>query len=332
MSGVTVVVPNWNRRHLLERLLDCLGHQTYPTQEILVVDNGSEDDSAKMAAAQGARVIQMGKNAGFSRAVNRGIREGRTPWLAIVNNDVAPAPDWLAQLIRAADETQAWFATGKLMNAVRHDSIDGVYDAVCRGGCAWRVGHGRRDGPEWESPRPIQFASLTATLFRARLFEEVGLLDERFESYVEDTDFGLRCAMKGYNGVYTPEARAYHIGSATLGAWHSETVRRISRNQLLLVAKHYPKKWLVRFAWAIVVAQTLWGMLALRHGAGVAFLRGKIEGLRQFRTLRRAAESACWAADPESFARILEESERDILTLQQRTGFDLYWRLYFALT
>jgi GT2 family glycosyltransferase len=285
-----------------------------------------------MAIAKGARVIQMGKNAGFSRAVNRGIREGQTPWLAIVNNDVAPAPDWLAQLIRAAGETQAWFATGKLMNAVQHDSIDGVYDAVCRGGCAWRVGHGRRDGPEWESPRSIQFASLTATLFRAELFEEVGLLDERFESYLEDTDFGLRCAMKGYNGVYTPEARAYHIGSATLGTWHAETVRRISRNQLLLVAKHYPKKWLVRFAWAIVVAQTLWGMLALRHGAGVAFLRGKIEGLRQFRALRPAAESASWAAEAESFARILEESERDILTLQQRTGFDLYWRLYFALT
>lgn len=326
MSGVSVIVPSWNRRDLLERLLENLGRQTHPVQEILVVDNGSEDGSAEMAASRGARVLRLSCNVGFSAAVNRAIQEADTPWLAVVNNDVEPAPDWLARLLAAAGDRQVWFAAGKLLSATRRDCLDGAYDALCRGGCAWRAGHGRLDGPEWREPRRIWFAPFTAALFRAGLFREVGLLDERFESYLEDVDFGLRCAIENFGGVYVPEAVAYHLGSATLGAWHEDTVRRIARNQLLLVAKHYPPKSLLRNGWAILVAQTLWGGLALRHGAGLAYLRGKIEALRQLRALRRPAP------DSQRLPGILEESERHLLELQRRTGFDLYWRLYFALT
>jgi GT2 family glycosyltransferase len=328
MSGVTVVVPNWNRRDLLERLLGDLARQTHPIQEVVVADNGSTDGSAEMASAAGARVIQMGRNTGFSPAVNCGIRAARTPWLVIVNNDVEPAPDWLERLLEAAGREGTWFATGKLLSAARRDTLDGAFDKISRGGCSWRAGHGRPDGPEWARPQEIRFVPFTAALFRAELFEQVGLLDERFESYLEDVDFGLRCAKKDYRGVYVPAAVAYHGGSATLGAWHPENVRRISRNQLLLVAKHFPKGWLWRYGWPVAVGQTLWGFVAIRHGAGLAFARGKMEAFGQFRAVRATS------AEHESgdIGRILEESERELFRLQQRTGFDLYWRLYFALT
>lgn len=332
MSNVTVVVPNWNRCELLERLLERLREQTCPIQEVLVVDNGSEDRSAAAAEARGARVIRLGVNAGFSRAVNEGVRQTRTPWLAIVNNDVEPSSDWLEQLMETAQESHAWFAAGKLLNAARRDSIDGAFDVVCRGGCAWRAGHGRPDGPEWTQPRSIQFAPMTASLFRTRLFEDVGLLDEGFESYLEDVDFGLRCALKGYTGIYAPRAVAYHAGSATLGVWHRDTVRRVARNQVLLVAKHYPDKSLVRYGWPILVAQSLWGLVALRHGAGLAYLRGKLEAIGRLRRLRRQAFETRSAEDSGRLREILEDSEREILALQQKTGFDIYWKLYFALT
>jgi hypothetical protein len=324
MPGVTVVVPNWNRRALLERLLELLGRQTQPPEEVVVVDNGSTDGSAEAAEASGARVVRMGSNAGFSRAVNRGIQAARTPWVAVVNNDVEPEADWLEQLVKAAREGDSWFATGKLLNAAQRNLIDGTFDTICRGGCAWRAGHGRPDGPEWNTARPIRFAPFTATLFRTELFERVGLLDESFESYLEDVDFGLRCARNDYMGIYVPGAVAFHAGSATLGAWHPDTVRRISRNQLLLVAKHFPEGW----RWPAVVAQTLWGVVALRHGSGLAYLRGKWEAIGQFNAVR-AASSEPPGADVSA---ILEESERDLYQLQRKTGFDLYWKLYFALT
>jgi len=328
MIGVTVVVPNWNRRDLLERLLRNLAGQTRPAEKVVVVDNGSTDGSAEAAAAGGAQVLQIGRNAGFSRAVNCGIRECRTPWLAVVNNDVEPATDWLDRLLEEAREKDAWFAVGKLLDAAHRDRIDGAYDTICRGACAWRAGHGRTDGPEWSEPRSIRFASFTATLFRTALFERVGLLDERFESYLEDVDFGLRCAREGCQGIYVPRAAGYHAGSATLGAWHPETVRRIARNQLWLVAKHFPDNWLLRYGWPVVVAQTLWGLVAARHGAGLAFCRGKLEALRRFKAVRAAAGGR----GSGDIVRILEQGERELLAIQERTGFDLYWRLYFALT
>ena len=328
MSGVTVVVPNWNRRDLLIRLLGSLGRQTHPIEEIVVADNGSTDGSAEAAESAGARVLRLGSNLGFSRAVNSGIRTSRTPWVAVVNNDIEPAPDWLARLTEAFEDDAVWFAAGKLLNEKRRDSIDGTFDTICRGACVWRAGHRRPDGPLWGEKRLIRLAPFTAALFRAELFDRVGLLDEQFESYLEDVEFGLRAARRGFGGVYVPEAVAHHAGSATLGAWHPETVRRMARNQILLVAKHFPSGWLLRYGWPILVAQGLWGLVAARHGAGFPYLRGKLEGIRRFRSVRAEAHGA-GAGD---IGRILEESEMELRALQERTGFDLYWRLYFGLT
>jgi GT2 family glycosyltransferase len=182
----------------------------------------------------------------------------------------------------------------------------------------------------WDGSRKIAFAPFTAALFRVELFRRVGVLDERFESYLEDLDFGLRCALQGYEGLYVPQAVAYHQGSATLGAWHKDTIRRIARNQVLLVAKHFPGAQLWRSGWAILVAQTLWGAVALRHGRGGAFLRGKLQGLRMFRQMRR--EAAWRAAELGRLASVLEQSEAEILEVQRQSGFDRYWRWYFALT
>ena len=327
-ADVSVIVPVWNGRVMLERLIASLRAQTYPIAEIVAVDNGSEDGAPEAAEALGARVIRIGKNAGFSRAVNRGIQECNGEWLALVNSDVEVTPEWLERLMAAANQPGVWFAAGKILRASDHGVIDGTYDALCRGGCAWRLGHGRKDGEEFSRAEVIRFAPGTASVFRSELFRRVGRLDESFDSYLEDVEFGLRCACQDYHGCYVPEAVAYHVGSATLGRWHPETVRRISRNQVFLVAKYYPARLLFRLVWPVVVAQTLWGLVALRHGAFRAFLQGKWEGVNGFTAARREITGV----DPARLLQVLRKSENEIRQLQQRTGFDWYWRVYFTLT
>ena len=328
MPRVSVVIPNWNGSALLAKVLEDLRAQTLSVSEMIVVDNGSTDDSAAVAASGGARVIEMGRNAGFGPAVNAGIRASRGEWILILNNDVELGAGWLATLLERAESRGASFACGKLVDARHPERIDAAYDAVSRGACAWRCGSGRLDGPEWNRERPIRIAPLTAALFRAEVFDRVGLLDEEFESYLEDVDFGIRCSMAGILGIYVPEAAAKHHGSATLGFWHRDTVRRIARNQLLLVARHYPPGWMRRYGWPVLIGQALWGLLALRHGRGWAFLRDKWEGIRLLVRLpqRQTAETA------EILHEILYESENEIRRLQKSTGYDAYWRSYFALT
>ena len=187
------------------------------------------------------------------------------------------------------------------------------------------MGQGRLDGPEFSQGRSISIAPATAALFRKELFERAGRFDDAFESYLEDVDFGLRCAMRDLKGVYVPDAIAYHQGSASLGAWNAATVRKIARNQVFLVAKHYPASLLRRYWWSIFVGQALWGMLALRHGTGWSFAMGKLAGLRQFRSIRQASDGG-------RLDRILEDGEDEIREKQRRTGFDWYWKAYFLLT
>ena len=328
--NITAIVPVWNGRDLLARLLATLAAQTVPAVECIVVDNGSADGAPEAARAAGARVIAMGSNAGFAAAVNRGIREARSEWIAVLNSDVELAPDYFEKLLAGALGQKAefrglpaaWFATGKILDARRNGLLDGAFDLTCRGGTSWRAGSGRPDGAPFTAPRPIFSPPWTAALFRAEIFRKVGCLEERFESYLEDVDFGLRCAARGIAGWYVPEAVAWHRGSASLGRWHPETVRRIARNQLYVVARHVPPRaW-----WPVLAGQVLWGGLALRHGVAGAWLRGVAEGLRNFSTMRQS-----YCQDPDLPGR-LRGNEKLLREMQSAGGLDAYWKLYFLLT
>jgi GT2 family glycosyltransferase len=318
---VSAVVPNWNGRQYLETLLASMGGQ--PFGEIIVVDNGSQDGSADWAESQGARVIRFDQNRGFAAAVNAGVAAATGQLVAILNNDVRLHPAWLQRLLDALGSGYA-LACGKVLSAAEPDTLDASFDAVCRGGTAWRCGSGRKDGPVWNVARPVQCAPMTAVLIRADVFRSVGGLDEIYESYLEDVDFGLRCAVQGHRGVYVPEALAWHVGSGTLGPWNPRTIRQIARNQVFLVARHYSAALLARFGWHVLVAQLLWGAVAIKNRRGRVWLFGKLEGLRGFRAVRRAGSPR--------MEQVLGEGERTIRELQADGGMDLYWRLYFALT
>ncbi|MCX6628078.1 MAG: glycosyltransferase family 2 protein [Candidatus Solibacter sp.] len=312
--NISAIVPVWNGRALLARLLSTLEAQSRPAAELLIIDNGSTDGAPDLARARGARVIAMGRNAGFAAAVNRGILEAGHPSVAILNSDVELSPDYLEKLA-AAD---APFATGKILSP--SGLLDGTFDLTCRGATTWRCGAGHPDGPPFDQPRDIASPPWTAVLYRAEVFRQVGLLEESFESYLEDADFGLRCAAQRITGRYVPDARAVHLGSAALGRWHKETVRCMARNQLLLAARHYSAHHL----WPVLVAQLLWGAVAVRHGRGQAWGRGKFEGLRHFSATRKQYQQT----DPAELEQVLRSNEQLIRAASQ----DTYWRLYFLLT
>ena len=116
-----------------------------------------------------------------------------------------------------------------------------------------------------------------------------------------------------------PDALAWHHGSATLGRWNERVVRLTSRNQLRLVARHCSAEVVRAWRWPIFVGQALWGLVALRHGAFVPWVEGKMEGLREFR-----AEGSPTA----ELLRFFAESEAEIAG----RAVDPYWKWYFRLT
>ena len=192
-----------------------------PIQRVIVVDNGSTDDSAQVSARAGATVISLGANTGFSHAVNCGIRAADSDWIAILNNDVWPEPDWLGDLWRqprpqtpGSRPASCW--TPRARTAWTAHSM--------RSAAAPAPGDAGTAGPTaalWNQPRQIHFAPFTAAIFRAELFQRVGLLDESLESYLEDVDFGIRCSTSRIRRALCAEPPSPIIKAAPLsGTWH----------------------------------------------------------------------------------------------------------------
>ena len=328
---VSVVIPHLNRADLLARVLHSLDAQRLPAGvelEVIVADNGSIDSSVEVAAEHSARTILLGTNRGVSHALNRGIEQSTGEWIVLLNNDVDLAPDWLASLLETSSKADAWFATGKVFGGgARSDLLDGAGDAACRGGVAWRLGHGKPDSVAFSRQRATFFPSATASLFRREFFERAGLFDEAFFAYLEDVELGMRAAGLGLRGIYVPEARAWHLGSETAGPWSDPTVAWITRHQLLILAKHYSETMLLQFGVAVVVAQLLWAALAVSRGRFKAWLRGLRLGFGDCRERWRAAPRTV----DRRLAAALRASEREIARYQQAGGWDSYWKWYFRL-
>jgi GT2 family glycosyltransferase len=305
IDSIAAVIPNWNGATRLRKLLPSLSG----LGSIIVVDNHSADDSQAATLESSARWIPLDANYGFAKAVNTGILAAppEARWIAILNNDIALAPGFFENLMAA----QADFAAPRLLSAAHPDILDGAYDLPAASGAAYRAGAGRpSNDPAFAQPREISSAPMTAALFRRELFDSVGLLDESFGSYLEDVDFGIRCTLAGRRGRYVPTAVAYHEGSATLGgSWSAGSTRLISRNQVLLARKYGADLW------PALWGQALWGALAVRHGVGLAWLKGKLEGMRA------PVQCTCH----QNWRRIVFDSETQIRELQA----DWYWRQYF---
>ncbi len=325
-ATVTVLIPNFNGARILEACIASALSQSLPPSEVLVVDDASTDLSPQLAAKLGARVLALPKNQGFAHAVNVGVLHATTEWVAIVNSDVTLARDWLANLLDAATANQAEYACGPITRSDDVSMLDGSYDLLSRSACPWRAGSGFPLA-QLRPPEGFWLPSFTALLIRRELFLEAGSLDETLGSYLEDVDFGLRIRHLDHRGVFVATALASHVGSATFGAWSYRATRLQSRNQMLLVARHYPEGWFHRFGRAVFAGQLLWGVLALSKGAFLAWLAGKWDAFRIWSDVRKHSTHL----DADWLSANLDACERDILHWQGQPPRDTYWRWYFRI-
>jgi GT2 family glycosyltransferase len=322
MSRVAVVIPNRNRAGLLRRALESAAGQTVAASRVVVVDNGSTDDSVEVSRSAGAEVLEWPDNRGFAAAVNAGARACDEEWLLILNNDAELDRGCLAALLACAERQKAACVAPRLLSFADPAVLDGGWDLLSRGGTALRCGHGLADGPGFREERLIGFAPLTATLIRRELCE----LEEGFGSYLEDVELSLRLQLGGHRIAYAPEAVVRHHGSATDGAWSARMVYLIARNQVLLVARHYPSGWWLKEGWPVLVAQGLWGLAALRRGCFGAWIAGKWRGMSEYRVFRGPERG-----DSTQFREILSDSDGELREYVHRHP-TWFWRAYCALT
>jgi len=318
-SAASVVIPNWNGRDLLEKYLPSVVEAMAgnPDNEIIVVDNGSDDGSAKFLAEHFpyVRVLALERNLGFGGGSNAGFEAATNDIVVLLNSDMRVAPDFLVPLVDAfTDEnvfavscqiffsdpaklreetglTQGWWENGSLR--VRH-RVDAAVDRLF----------------------PCFYGGGGSCAFDRAKFLELGGFDELYRPfYLEDTDLGFQAWKRGWKVLYQPKSVVYHEHRGTIG-------KRFSASQIDRVLK----KNFILFCWKNVHE---WKRLGAHFfhtfaGAIVSMLfgdspeRANLAGMwRAFLELPRALRSRARArslaaiSDTEAFRRPLGGYYRD---------------------
>src|SRR5438067_3225200 len=219
-AGVAVVIVNKSAGPHLGRVLESLGRQTIAPQRVIVVDNASDDGSLDGLDTRFPTVelVRSTENLGFAAANNLAVRmSDDCEFVALLNPDAFPEPQWLETLLAAADaHPDCAFFGSRLVLADDDLTLDGTGDHYHVSGTAWRRDQGataRVERPEGETFS----ACAAAALYRREAFDTVGGFDESYFCYYEDTDLAFRLRLAGHRGLYVHDAVAYHVGSATTG-------------------------------------------------------------------------------------------------------------------
>ena len=281
--GIDIVIPNYNGREMLQICLDSLAAQSYENFEVIVVDNGSSDGSVELIHQRypDVQLIELDQNLGFSAAVNHGIEQSTGEWVLLLNNDIEMDPHCLEKLAAAtAGEPSYRMFALKMLSFHQRDVLDGAGDGVLRGGVGYRFGTMEADGAKYSLKREVFGACAGAALYHRSLFEQIGLFDADFFAYLEDVDFNLRAVRAGHCCCFVPQARVYHVGSATSGSKiNALTVRLTTRNNIWVVCKNIPLLLFVQFLPAFLIYQLFWFLFILKKRHFISYIKGIGEAL-----------------------------------------------------
>jgi len=249
---VSVVIPHWNHRDVLDDCLRSLELCEYHPLEIIVVDNHSTDDSVEFVQSNFPEIIllQNETNLGFAGGCNRGIEQARGEFIVILNNDTTHEPGWITTLVRFMEEhPETGIVQPKLLNAIDESAFD--YSGAA-GGYLDKYGfpfaRGRildsieKDNGQYDSVAKIFWASGTACIIRAEVFEQIGKFDEAFFAHMEEIDFDWRAQLAGWKIFAVPDAVVWHHSGYTLPMESPLKKYLNHRNSVLMLLSNY--QWL----------------------------------------------------------------------------------------
>lgn len=272
---VSVIIPNWNRAAYLSECLDSLTNQSYGNYEIIVVDNGSTDNSVKIAKLKGARVEKRAKNHGFAGGVNIGLKAARGDYMALINNDAVADHFWIQKLASALEETpRTGIVTAKILHYERQDEFDTTGDFYSIWGFPYPRGRGEKDSGQYDQKNDVTAACGGGSMYRRELFEDVGYFDEDFFAYYEDVDLSLRAQLRGWKIRFSPEAKIYHRIGGTSSTMGDFSRYQSVKNFPYLYVKNMPLRLCIKYAPLFVLGYSFIVANSIIKGQASAMSKG----------------------------------------------------------
>ncbi len=259
---LSIQIVNWNGGPELEKTLLALERSAFQEFELLLFDNGSSDGSerlvaqaveARRRAGHAAAAFYSPSNTGFCAPNNRLLREGKAPWVLLLNADARPEPEAIGLL---AAETSRYPETAMFAPKILEADQEGTRSSgrinafglgMFADGLNRGAGAGRSDSGVLDAEPDAFCPSGAAGLYRRDALQAAGGLTESYFAYGDDYDLGLKLRRMGHSCRRVPAARFLHRGSYSLGFGNPRRFYLIERNRLYNLVRHYPET-LVRIA------------------------------------------------------------------------------------
>ena len=300
---VSIIIVNWNGQRFLQDCLRSLSRQTYTNREIILVDNGSADCSVKYVKKKfpNVKIIELPENTGFTGGNAEGLKVAEGDFVGLVNNDARAEDCWLENLIQpmSEDSTIGICASKLLFEDGRR--INSAGDGLTTAAVGLNRGLGKNSAL-FSNPELVFGACGAAVLYRRRMLDEIGFLDNDFFLYDEDTDLNFRAQLAGWKCAYVPTAIVYHKSNATSGRLSDLHVYYHSRNLEFVWLKNMPSSLMLRYAHHKLLQELgSFFYLCIRHGKWRAFFRAKKDALKmvplmwgkrkEIQTMKRSSDS-----------------------------------------
>ncbi len=247
-----VVLLNWNGKHLLERFLPGIIAHLPLGCELIVADNGSQDDSVSYLKKHhpGIRLIEMPENYGYAGGYNRALKEVNADVYVLLNSDMEVSPHWIEPAIRYLEDTPHVAALQpKILSLNNREYFEyagaggGFMDALGYPFCRGRIFNTlEKDNGQYDDAGEIFWASGAALFIRSDVFWKAGGFDEGFFAHMEEIDLCWRIHNMGYKVVFCPQSVVYHLGGGSLPKTNPRKTYYNFRNSLYMLAKHLPSR------------------------------------------------------------------------------------------
>ena len=266
LPTVSIIVLNYNGRKYLDNCFDSLEKISYPKNktEFIMVDNASSDGSVSYVTKKypWIRILSLDKNYGFTRGNNEGVKVASGEYVVFLNNDVMVDPNWLTELVKTVLPKPEMIVTSKSLFFDKREVIDHIGSKATIIGRSFCLNFGRKDDNVEKSPKFVVQPYGASMLVKKKIFEKIGKFDEDYVTSLEDTDFGLRAWLLGYEIMYVPSSVFYHVGGGT-GGWGNRIseimVFHGTKNSYLNILKNYDFKHTVQG----VIISLLYNVLAI---------------------------------------------------------------------
>ncbi len=281
-ANVAIVILNWNGRAHLKQFLPSVMASTYPDLSVVVIDNGSTDDSVSFLQQQypSITIVQLDANYGFAGGYNRGLKQVNAEYYVLLNSDVETTPGWIEPMLSLLEsDTSIAACQPKLLQYHQKDLFE---YAGASGGWIDFLGYpfarGRifdvceKDEGQYDSTVPVFWASGAALMIRSRCFQEAGGFDEYFFAHQEEIDLCWRLQWLGYQVYCCPESVVFHVGGGTLPKGNARKVFLNFRNNLVMLAKNLPVgEAIAKIAWRFIL-DAISATKSLLAGEGTYFI------------------------------------------------------------